>query len=241
MSQKKLKRERAANREKMKLEIQQRLEKKKIDEIEKDSAKEISISDKNKEKIKDIKEGKAEKTEKIEVTKEIMVEKPKEKKKEEKREEKKEEKKEHKNNNNKIEINSVEQKELNPIFKIDFSSIEEAEEYKRISKGREFCKIGCRIQDILDEEIENYKYENEKNIFSKIFKYKEARRRKKLAAKMQLIEDRRTSNTRKLIYSFIRADERNANLVDDSERLLKLIKKELLEQVREYEKIKKNG
>ena len=57
---------------------------------------------------------------------------------------------------------------INEIFQIQ--SPQDAREFERIAKGRKFCKIGDRIGDICDEELERYYYENSRNIFVRIFK-----------------------------------------------------------------------
>ena len=43
---------------------------------------------------------------------------------------------------------------INEIFQIQ--SPQDACEFERIAKGRKFCKIGDRIGDICDEELERY-------------------------------------------------------------------------------------
>jgi hypothetical protein len=241
MSQKKLKRERAANREKMKKEIQEKMaakEKKKELNNENDIVKDTNaVVDENNSKeeisVPEIKSvSKTTKKEKEVNKEETKVEvKVKEEVKEENNKKDLEEKIEQKKENKAIKV--VNKVEEDNIYKIEFDSLEEAEEYRRVARGREFCKIGCRIQDILEEEIENFKYENEKSIWNRIFKYREVRKRKKLALKMNLIEDRRTSNIRKLLYSVLRSDESYKTILD-SNKVLKKAKKELLEQVREY-------
>lgn len=248
MSQKKLKRERAANREKMKKEIQEKMaakEKKKelnnendvVNEVENVTAKEEQVSVPSVEDKKINKEKETTKKE-IEIREEEKEVKIKEKTIDQNTEVKEDKKKDKEKKVKKVEEKKkVVKEQPAEIYKIEFESLDEAEEYKRVARGREFCKIGCRIQDILEEEIENFKYENEKNIWNRIFKYREVRKRLKLARKMNLIEDRRTSNIRKLLYSVLRSAEDYKTMLD-SNKVLKKAKRELLEQVREY-KIKK--
>lgn len=40
------------------------------------------------------------------------------------------------------------------ILKID--QLEDAKEFERVASGRKFCKRGTRVQDICEEEVENY-------------------------------------------------------------------------------------
>ena len=43
---------------------------------------------------------------------------------------------------------------MDKILKIE--SLEDAKEFERVASGRKFCKRGTRVQDICEEEVENY-------------------------------------------------------------------------------------
>ena len=43
---------------------------------------------------------------------------------------------------------------MDKILKIE--SLEDAKEFERVASGRKFCKKGTRVQDICEEEVENY-------------------------------------------------------------------------------------
>ena len=214
MSQKKLKRERAANREKMKKEIQEK-------KAAKEKKEELNIENNVVEETNIV----------VDIPKEEITSMPEPGEQKEKKDKK--ENKEKAKESITIKVEEEKKIEVPEIYKIEFESLDEAEEYKRVARGREFCKIGCRIQDILEEEIENFKYENEKSVWNRIFKYREVRKRLKLARKMNLIEDRKTSNIRKVLYSVLRSDEKYKSSLD-ANKVLRKAKRELLEQVREY-------
>lgn len=111
---------------------------------------------------------------------------------------------------------------------ICFENIDEMQEYRRIAKGREFCKRGKRLQDIYVEEIERYNYENEKSIFAKIFKYHNVKKRYKTLQ----IEDKRASILRKILYTIIRENKEDI----DEKKIIKKAKETILDEAREYEK-----
>lgn len=112
---------------------------------------------------------------------------------------------------------------INEIFQIQ--SPQDAREFERIAKGRKFCKIGDRIGDICDEELERYYYENSRNIFVRIFK------RKKYNKNKMMIESRTTSVIRAIAAQQIRECE-DENIT--REKLISNIKKAILEKVNEY-------
>ena len=60
--------------------------------------------------------------------------------------------------------------EENSVEKIlKFESIEDAEAFEYVAKGRKFCKKGERIQDICEDELENCICRNSGNIILKIY------------------------------------------------------------------------
>ena len=120
-----------------------------------------------------------------------------------------------------------EKKQNNENNKIEFASKEESEDFKQIAKGRKFCKKGERIQDIYDEELERYNYENNLWFFAKLFK----RRKYNKQTKRLMIENKRNSVIRSFIFNLLRQEENT-----DKETIIKEVKKIILENVNLYEK-----
>lgn len=108
---------------------------------------------------------------------------------------------------------------------LQFTSSQDVEEFKRIATGRKFCRVGERICDIYDEEIERYNYENCKNIFVKFFK------RKKFKQEKLMLENRTTSIIRTITAQFIRNVKENEI---NKEEIISDVKKYILEKVNEY-------
>ena len=109
--------------------------------------------------------------------------------------------------------------------KLQFTSIEDAQEFKSIANGRKFCKKGERLQDICLQEIERKNYQNSHNIFVKIFKHGKF---KKSTEKLML--EKRTS-------SVIRAVARECiqnNEEIDINNLIIQVKEKILENVDRY-------
>ena len=126
----------------------------------------------------------------------------------------------------------IENKRNDNLYKINFVSIIELDDYRRIARGREFRKVGTRLIDIVDQEVDLFLYDLDKNLFRKMFKYKEVKRRKKLIKKSYYLEDRKTSNLRSLAYSYLR--EVDISLFD-RKMILKTIREEILDQAKDYE------
>lgn len=108
---------------------------------------------------------------------------------------------------------------------IQFISIEDAEEFKSIAKGRKFCKKGEKIQDICLQEIERNNYQKSHNIFVKIFKHNKF---KKNADKL-LLEKRTSSVIRAIARECVQNSEET-----DLNNLIKQVKEILLENVERY-------
>ena len=123
-------------------------------------------------------------------------------------------------------MDETKETEENYIDKLlTFESKLEADDLGKIAKGRRFCKIGERLTDIYDQEIEKYKYENSKNIFVKIFK---SRRFKKKQEKL-LIENRPTSTIRGITAYIIKESKE----FPTKEEVIKEVKKVILDKVDE--------
>lgn len=111
---------------------------------------------------------------------------------------------------------------------IEFTSREDAMEFKKIASGRKFCKKGERLVDICEEEIARYEYENSKSIFVKIFKrHKFNKNKEKL-----MIENRICSNIRAIASECIRKDESEQI---DVNKIVCDVKKIILDEIEKYE------
>lgn len=120
----------------------------------------------------------------------------------------------------KIEENSVEK-----ILK--FESIEDAEAFEYVAKGRKFCKKGERIQDICEDELENCICRNSGNIILKIYLHHKLKKRK------GKLESRITSVIRNLALEIL--DEEDCENLSEKE-LAKKVKEIILEEVEKYKK-----
>ena len=109
---------------------------------------------------------------------------------------------------------------------IQFISIEDAEEFRSIARGRKFCKKGEKIQDICIQEIERNNYQNSHNIFVKIFKHGKF---KKSTDKL-LLEKRTSSVIRGVARECIKNSEEEIDIND----LVKQVKDIILENVEKY-------
>lgn len=119
---------------------------------------------------------------------------------------------------------------------LNFTSQEDAEEFRRVASGRKFCKKGERIQDICDEELERYEYENFSGIFTKLFKHHKFKKNKKKL----MLENRVSSVTRAITIDYINSwqEKNNEKFINRNELILK-VKNTILEKVEEYQKEKK--
>lgn len=120
----------------------------------------------------------------------------------------------------KSEENSVEE-----ILK--FESIEDAEAFEYVAKGRKFCKKGERIQDICEDELENCICRNSGNIILKIYLHHKLKKRK------GKLESRITSVIRNLALEIL--DEEDCENLSEKE-LAKKVKEIILEEVEKYKK-----
>lgn len=119
-------------------------------------------------------------------------------------------------------------KEESTIKKIlQFTSPEDAEEFKRVANGRKFCKKGERVQDICDEELERYEYENNTGFFAKIFKHHKFKKNKEKL----MIESRIPSVVRAIASEYIKSSEETPIKRNE---LIEKVKSTILEAVNEY-------
>lgn len=121
------------------------------------------------------------------------------------------------------------EKEENSIEKIlKFESLEDAEKFAEVASGRKFCKKGERIQDICNEEIENYVCKTSGNIIFKLYwRHKIKKNREKL-----LLESRVTSCIRAVVMQFIDDEDDNLNV----EKLTIKVKNAILDEIQKYKK-----
>lgn len=118
--------------------------------------------------------------------------------------------------------------EENSVEKIlKFESIEDAEAFEYVAKGRKFCKKGERIQDICEDELENYICRNSGNIILKIYLHHKLKKRK------GKLESRITSVIRNLALEIL--DEEDCENLSEKE-LAKKVKEIILEEVEKYKK-----
>ena len=118
--------------------------------------------------------------------------------------------------------------EENSVEKIlKFESIEDAEAFEYVAKGRKFCKKGERIQDICEDELENCICRNSGNIILKIYL------RHKLKKRKGKLESRITSVIRNLALEIL--DEEDCENLSEKE-LAKKVKEIILEEVEKYKK-----
>lgn len=120
-------------------------------------------------------------------------------------------------------------KEESAIEKIlQFTSREDAEEFRRVASGRKFCKKGERVQDICDEEIERYEYENNTGFFRKIFKHHKFKKNKEKL----MIESRIPSVIRAIAIEYLNSNE---EVTIKRNELIEKVKSTILEAVKQYE------
>lgn len=118
--------------------------------------------------------------------------------------------------------------EENSVEKIlKFESIEDAEAFEYVAKGRKFCKKGERIQDICEDELENCICRNSGNIILKIYLHHKLKKRK------GKLESRITSVIRNLALEIL--DEEDCENLSEKE-LAKKVKEIILEEVEKYKK-----
>lgn len=118
--------------------------------------------------------------------------------------------------------------EENSVEKIlKFESIEDAEAFEYVAKGRKFCKKGERIQDICEDELENCICRNSGNIILKIYL------RHKLKKRKGKLESRITSVIRNLALEIL--DKEDCENLSEKE-LAKKVKEIILEEVEKYKK-----
>ncbi len=115
---------------------------------------------------------------------------------------------------------------------IEFTSKEDAGEFKTIATGRKFCKKGERIQDICMQEIERNNYENSHNIFVKIFKHNKFKK-----SKEKLLLEKRTIN---VIRTIAKECISNSEEEIDINTLMNQVKDILMKNVETYLKDSKS-
>ena len=119
-------------------------------------------------------------------------------------------------------------KEESAIEKIlQFTSREDAEEFRRVASGRKFCKKGERVQDICDEELERYEYENNTSLFKKIFKHHKFKKNKERL----MLESRIPSIIRAIALEYINSSEEKPIKRNE---LIEKVKSTILEAVSKY-------
>ena len=65
---------------------------------------------------------------------------------------------------------------MDKILKIE--SLEDAKEFERVASGRKFCKRGTRVQDICEEEVENYICKTRGNLLLRSYLHRKMKKNK---------------------------------------------------------------
>lgn len=118
------------------------------------------------------------------------------------------------------------EKEENIIEKIlQFESLEDAKKIEEVASGRKFCKKGERLQDICNEELENYICKTSHNIILKIY----LRRKLKKDKEKLLLESRVTAIIRGVAIETLNSEE-----YFSEEELVKKVKDTILNQIKKY-------
>ena len=111
------------------------------------------------------------------------------------------------------------------VFEIE--SLPESIEFRKIATGRRFFKVGQRVIDICQQEIDRYNYEHS-SFLVKLFN------RNKYKKDKYLIESRIPCVIRAVAAYCIRRDEENDELELDAFVITKEVKKYILDVVKSY-------
>ena len=111
---------------------------------------------------------------------------------------------------------------MDKILKIE--SLEDAKEFERVS-GRKFCKKGTRVQDICEEEVENYICRTRGNLLLRWYLHRKMKKNKERL----LLESRVTSVIRALAVAYIEENDET-----DEEIVTKNVKNIILAKIKEY-------
>lgn len=114
-----------------------------------------------------------------------------------------------------------EENSMDKILKFD--SLEDSRKFEEYAKGRKFCKVGERLQDICNDELENQICKNSKNIFLKIHLHNKLKRNR------DLLENRLSRVTRNVAVKVI-----NNQNKEDIEDLPFKVKETILFHVEKY-------
>ena len=71
---------------------------------------------------------------------------------------------------------------MDKILKIE--SLEDAKEFERVASGRKFCKRGTRVQDICEEEVENYICRTRGNLLLRWYLHRKMKKNKENATQI---------------------------------------------------------
>ena len=112
---------------------------------------------------------------------------------------------------------------MDKILKIE--SLEDAKEFERVASGRKFCKRGTRVQDICEEEVENYICRTRGNLLLRWYLHRKMKKNKERL----VLESRVTSVTRALAVAYIEENDET-----DEEIVTKNVKNIILAKTKEY-------
>ena len=88
---------------------------------------------------------------------------------------------------------------MDKILKIE--SLEDAKEFERVASGRKFCKKGTRVQDICEEEVENYICRTRGNLLLRWYLHRKMKKNKErlLLENDEIDEEIVTKNVKDII------------------------------------------
>ena len=110
-------------------------------------------------------------------------------------------------------------------FALKIESLEDAKEFERVASGRKFCKRGTRVQDICEEEVENYICKTRGNLLLRWYLHRKMKKNKEKL----LLESRVTSVIRALAVAYIEENDET-----DEEIVTKNVKNIILAKTKEY-------
>ena len=90
---------------------------------------------------------------------------------------------------------------MDKILKIE--SLDDAKVFERVASGRKFCKRGTRVQDICEEEVENYICRTRGNLLLRWYLHRKMKKNKEKL----LLESRVTSVIRALAVAYIEEND----------------------------------
>ena len=114
---------------------------------------------------------------------------------------------------------------------LELESRSESIEFRKIANGRRFFKVGERLIDICEQEIERFNYEHA-GFFTRLFNKSKFRNKKE----KYMLESRIPSAIRAVAAYILRNDEENDDINLDARELSMKVREYILRVVKEYDK-----